>query len=152
MRWRASAATRPRAGWSDIPIMTAGSKASTIVVPSSSDRTTTLQGSTAAIEGSTYCGLPQHQALSRFETSQMAVLGAVSETEVEILADPDADQGQVDEIVARAESEFVEEAPAEASEESAAGPVAAEDSSSSQAAGEEPTEQEPVVAEEAEQA
>ena len=30
----------------------------------------------AAIAGSTYCGLPQHQALSRFETSQMAVLGA----------------------------------------------------------------------------
>jgi N utilization substance protein A len=82
----------------------------------------------AAIEGSTYCGLPQHQALSRFDTSQMAILGSVSETEVEILADPDADQGQVDEIVARAESEFVEEAPSdEGSEESAAGPDAAGD-------------------------
>jgi N utilization substance protein A len=109
----------------------------------------------AAIEGSTYCGLPQHQALSRFETSQMAVLGGVSEAEVEILADPDADQGQVDEIVARAEADFVEEVPEEeVSEElaagpdaasegdsdgSTAGPVAEEDSSSSQAAGEEPT-------------
>ena len=49
----------------------------------------------AAIEGSTYCGLPQHQALSRFETNQMAVLATVPEAEVEILADPDADQGQV---------------------------------------------------------
>ena len=28
----------------------------------------------AAIPGSTYCGLPQHQALSRFETSQVAIL------------------------------------------------------------------------------
>jgi N utilization substance protein A len=98
----------------------------------------------AAIGGSTYCGLPQHQALSRFDTNQMAVLGAVSETEVEILADPDADQGQVDEIVTRAESEFVEEAPDEGSEESATGPVAEEDSSSSQAAGEEPTSTPPV--------
>ncbi len=66
----------------------------------------------AAIEGSTYCGLPQHQALSRFDTSQMAILAPVSEAEVEILADPDAEQGTVDEIVARAEAEFVEEATA----------------------------------------
>src|SRR3954453_1617458 len=77
----------------------------------------------AAIEGSTYCGLPQHQALSRFETSQMAILGSVSETEVEILADPAAAQGQVDEIVAKAKAEFVEKAPEEeAPEELAAGP------------------------------
>jgi len=93
----------------------------------------------AAIEGSTYCGLPSHQALSRFETNQIAVLASVPEAEIEILADPDADQGQVDEIVARAESEFVEEVPDETPEAEAAGPVAAEDSSSSQAAGEEPT-------------
>jgi transcription termination/antitermination protein NusA len=93
----------------------------------------------AAIEGSTYCGLPSHQALSRFETNQIAVLASVPEAEIEILADPDADQGQVDEIVARAESEFVEETPDEGSEAEAAGPVAAEGSSSSQAAGEEPT-------------
>ena len=32
----------------------------------------------AAIPGSTYCGLPAHQALSRFETSQVAMLAAVS--------------------------------------------------------------------------
>jgi N utilization substance protein A len=70
----------------------------------------------AALPGSTYCGLPQHQALSRFETSQVAMLANVSETEVAILADPDADQGQVEEIVDRAKSEYVEpteEAPAE---------------------------------------
>jgi transcription termination/antitermination protein NusA len=78
----------------------------------------------AAIPGSTYCGLEPHQALSRFATSQTAILANVSETEVAILADPDADEGQVTEIVERAESEFVEptdeveeteEAPAEES-------------------------------------
>jgi N utilization substance protein A len=106
----------------------------------------------AAIADSTYCGLPQHQALSRFETNQMLVMAAVTETEVAILADPDADQGQIDEIVAKAEAEFdeaaaaaeaeeveVEEAPAEGSEESAAGPVAEDDPSSSQAAGDVPS-------------
>ena len=78
----------------------------------------------AAIEGSAYCGLPQHQALSRFETSQMAVLSPLAEAEVEILADPEAEQGQVDEIVAKAEAEFVEEAPQDEAEQPA-GPVAA---------------------------
>jgi N utilization substance protein A len=62
----------------------------------------------AAIPSSTYCGLEPHQALSRFVTSQTAILANVSETEIAILADPDADEGQVDEIVTRAESEFVE--------------------------------------------
>jgi len=73
----------------------------------------------AALPGSAYCGLAPHQALSRFETSQVAVLANVSETEVAILADPDADEGQVEEIVTRAEGEFVEpteEAPAEEAE------------------------------------
>jgi N utilization substance protein A len=77
----------------------------------------------AAIGGSTYCGLPQHQALSRFDTNQIVVLANVSETEVEILADPDAEEGQVSEIVERAESEFVEESP---EAESPAGPVTEE--------------------------
>src|SRR3954452_3793347 len=62
----------------------------------------------AAIPGSTYCGLPQHQALSRFETSQVAIVSDLSEAEVAILADPDGDEGQVEEIVARAEANFVE--------------------------------------------
>ena len=72
----------------------------------------------AAIPSSTYCGLPQHQALSRFDTSQVAILGDLSDAEVAILADPDADQGQVDEIVARAAANFVEEAEEVAAEES----------------------------------
>jgi len=94
----------------------------------------------AAIGGSTYCGLPQHQALSRFETNQMAILGAVAEAEVEILADPDADQGQVDEIVAKAEAEFVEEAETPQDDaDQPAGPVAGDGESSSQAAGDSPS-------------
>src|SRR3954451_1042675 len=102
----------------------------------------------AAIPSSTYCGLPQHQALSRFETSQVAVLAPLAEAEVAILSDPDADEGQVEEIVARAIAQFVEpseedeasaeEPTAEGSDAEAAGPVAEEDTSSSQAAGEEP--------------
>jgi N utilization substance protein A len=81
----------------------------------------------AAIPGSTYCGLPQHQALSRFETSQVAMLANVSETEVAILADPDADEGQVTEIVERAESEFVEPVEDEAPAEETAEEVATEE-------------------------
>src|ERR1700744_495071 len=72
-----------------------------------------------AIPGSTYSGPPQHQALSRFDTSQVAILGDLSDAEVAILADPDADQGQVDEIVARAAANFVEEAEEVAAEEAA---------------------------------
>jgi N utilization substance protein A len=64
----------------------------------------------AAIGDSSYCGLPQHQALSRFETNQIAVLAPVAEAEVAILADPDADQSQVAEIVERAEAQFEEPA------------------------------------------
>ena len=71
----------------------------------------------AAIAGSAYCGLPTHQALNRFETNQIAVLSPLAESEVEILADPEGDEGQVAEIVARAEAEFVEEVEEEAGEE-----------------------------------
>jgi N utilization substance protein A len=67
----------------------------------------------AAISGSTYCGLPQHQALSRFETSQVAVLSGLSDEEVATLADPDADEAAVAPLVERAMSEFDEQAPAE---------------------------------------
>ena len=49
----------------------------------------------AALEGSHYCGLPQHQALARFCTNQVAVLSPLSDEEVATLADPDADEGEV---------------------------------------------------------
>jgi N utilization substance protein A len=82
----------------------------------------------AAVPGSTYCGLPQHQALSRFETSQTAILSGISEAEVEILADPDADEGQVEEVVARASANFVEPTAAEeAAEEGATEEAPAEE-------------------------
>jgi transcription termination/antitermination protein NusA len=70
----------------------------------------------AAIPGSTYCGLPQHQALSRFETSQVAVLSGLADAEVATLADPDADESQVAALVEKAMSEFEEHGPADAAE------------------------------------
>jgi N utilization substance protein A len=80
----------------------------------------------AAIPGSTYCGLPTHQALTRFETSQVAVLSDLSEAEVAILADPDGDEGQVTEIVERASAAFVEAVEEELVEEAVEEAVAEE--------------------------
>ncbi len=62
----------------------------------------------AAIAGSTYCGLPQHQALSRFVTSHVAVLSELGDSEIATLADPDSDDAEVTAIVAGAEADFVE--------------------------------------------
>jgi N utilization substance protein A len=79
----------------------------------------------AAISDSSYCGLPQHQALRRFETNQIAVLASLSEAEVAILADPDADEAQVAQAVGKAEAEFEEpaeeEPEAEASDDDSSG-------------------------------
>src|SRR5262245_4325722 len=75
----------------------------------------------AALQGSQFCGLPQHQALARFSTNQVAVLGPLSDDEVAKLADADTDEREVKAIVERAESEFDEEAAKEeAAEEEAA--------------------------------
>ncbi|HXV53503.1 MAG TPA: transcription termination factor NusA [Solirubrobacterales bacterium] len=81
----------------------------------------------AALDGSRFCGLPQHQALARFGTNQVTVLGALSDAEVAVLANPDAAEGDVATLVARAEAEFSEpeageeaEAPAEEPEAPAA--------------------------------
>jgi transcription termination/antitermination protein NusA len=77
----------------------------------------------AALQGSHYCGLPQHQSLARFATSHVAVLDEVSPEEITILSDPDADEARVKEIVDRAEAQFNEaeaEARAKAEEEAAA--------------------------------
>ena len=64
----------------------------------------------AALEGSRYCGLPQHQALARFATNRVTVLAPLADEEVALLADPDADEGDVSALVERAESEFSEPA------------------------------------------
>ncbi len=94
----------------------------------------------AAVPGSTYCGLPQHQALARFETSQVAVLASVGEGEVALLADPDADPSKVAEIVSRASAQFVEkdaEEPASDAEDGEASALEL-DSSPSQAEPDQP--------------
>jgi transcription termination/antitermination protein NusA len=71
----------------------------------------------AALQGSQYCGLPQHQALARFSTNQVAVLTPLSDEEVATLAGGDADESAVKPIVEKAESQFDESAEAEEPEE-----------------------------------
>ena len=82
----------------------------------------------ASLEGSSrFCGLPQHQALARFATNQVTVLGALADEEVELLANPDADEAQVADLVKKAEA--AHEEPSEEAEEAAAeeeAPAAAE--------------------------
>jgi transcription termination/antitermination protein NusA len=62
----------------------------------------------ASLEGSRFCGLPQHQALARFSTNHVTVLSELADDEVEVLADPDADESRVAELVQRAEASFEE--------------------------------------------
>lgn len=84
----------------------------------------------AAIGGSTYCGLPQHQALSRFSTSHVAVLSGLGDNEIATLAEPDSDEAEVTAIVAGAEADFVEpsdEPPAESEEEADGEAIEAEE-------------------------
>jgi N utilization substance protein A len=73
----------------------------------------------AALSGSTHCGLPQHQALARFETNQVAVLSGLSDDEVATLANSDADDATVSPIVERASAAFKEVEEAEAEEAAA---------------------------------
>ncbi len=79
----------------------------------------------AALEGSRYCGLPQHQALTRFATNQVTVVAPLSDEEVAVLADPDADQGNVTTLVESAEARFSEVA--EEAEEAVEAPEQADD-------------------------
>ncbi len=113
----------------------------------------------AALQGSQYCGLPQHQALARFGTNQVAVLTPLSDEEVATLADTDADEGTVKPIVEKAESQFdesaeAEEPEAEAEEEPEAEAEVEEADESPEEADEsdEPAEEAEEPAEEAEEA
>ncbi len=84
----------------------------------------------AALSGSRYCGLPQHQALSRVGTNSVAAVAPLSEEEIGKLADPDADDGELAPLVARAEAAAAEDSAEEASvDEAVAGeePVAEEE-------------------------
>jgi N utilization substance protein A len=60
----------------------------------------------ASLSGSRYCGLPQHQALARFDTNQVTVLSALNDGEISMLADPDADESTVAPLIERATAEF----------------------------------------------
>jgi transcription termination/antitermination protein NusA len=67
----------------------------------------------AALQGSQYCGLPQHQALAKFSTNQVAVLGSLSDEEVATVANGDASDSEVKALIERAEGQFDESAEAE---------------------------------------
>src|SRR4030081_1431661 len=59
-----------------------------------------------ALPGSPFCGLPKHQALSRFTTAQVAILEPLSDEEIGDLSDPDKTWEDVEAIVVRAEELF----------------------------------------------
>ncbi len=88
----------------------------------------------AALQGSQYCGLPAHQSLARFGTSHVAVLSPLSEQDIAVLSDPDADEGTLKEIVGRAEAEFDEAAAQAEAEQAAAAEEAAEEEEAEAAA------------------
>jgi N utilization substance protein A len=80
----------------------------------------------ASLAGSRYCGLPQHQALARFDTNEVTVVSSLSDQEIATLADSDSDEAAVAALVERAVAEQPAEEPeaeeqpetdAEASEE-----------------------------------
>jgi N utilization substance protein A len=75
----------------------------------------------AALPGSPFCGLPMHQALSRFTTTAVAILEPLSDEEIADLADPDKTWEDVEPIVLRAEELFVDQEVAEAPEGDADG-------------------------------
>jgi N utilization substance protein A len=74
----------------------------------------------AALQGSQFCGLPQHQALGKFHSNQVAVLAPLSDEEVATIANGDADDGEIKALVEKAESQFDEGDEAEAAEEAQA--------------------------------
>jgi len=79
----------------------------------------------AALEGSRYCGLPQHQALARFSTNQVTVLANFTDDEVGVLADPDAIDAGLAPLVERGEAAIADAAGGE-DEEGAEEPEADE--------------------------
>ncbi len=76
----------------------------------------------ASLQGSRYCGLPQHQALARFDTNQVTVLSPLSDEEIQRLADPDADENELRPLVERATEAF-EQSQAAAEAEAARRPL-----------------------------
>jgi N utilization substance protein A len=101
----------------------------------------------AALQGSQYCGLPQHQALARFSTNQVALLSPLGDEEVAMLADADAEDATVKPIVEKAESQFDESAEGEEGEEGEVEEPSEEPSEDEPEGEEESTEEEPVAEE-----
>jgi transcription termination/antitermination protein NusA len=69
----------------------------------------------ASLAGSRYCGLPQHQALARFETNDVAVVAGLAEDEIAKLADSGVPDDEVKPLVESATAAF-ESSQAEAEE------------------------------------
>jgi N utilization substance protein A len=105
----------------------------------------------ASLQGSRYCGLPQHQALARFDTNQVTVLSALADDEIQVLADPKADDAQVTPLVERAAAAFSEQQGAEGGEEPSEAEEAAEEREEAEQELEEATEQAEADVKEAEQ-
>jgi len=109
----------------------------------------------ASLAGSRYCGLPQHQALARFDTNQVTVVSPLSDQEIALLADANADEAHVRTLVERAAAAFEqqEQAQEEAAEESAPSEAeeAAEEREQAEQQLEEATEQAETDVAEAEQ-
>jgi N utilization substance protein A len=91
----------------------------------------------ASLQGSRYCGLPQHQALARFDTNQVTVLSSLSDEEIQRLADPDADESDLGPLLERATEAFEQSQAAveaaESQEEAQPEPEQAPDSEESHA-------------------
>ena len=96
----------------------------------------------ASLEGSRFCGLPQHQSLTRFGTNNVAVLTGLTEEDVQVLANPDAADADVATIVAKAEAAAPAEEPM-AEEPSAGSDPATEAPEETSPEGSDPTEVEP---------
>jgi len=102
----------------------------------------------ASLQGSRYCGLPQHQALARFDTNQVTVLSDLSDAEVSVLADPNADDAQVGPLIERATAAFEAQ---QGEEESSEAETAAEELEEAEGELEEAKEQAEADVQEAEQ-
>jgi transcription termination/antitermination protein NusA len=108
----------------------------------------------AALSGSRYCGLPQHQALARFETNQVTVLGHLSDSEIQQLADSEVDESEIRPLVERATAEFeqTQREAAEAEQAEQAAEVVADEADEAAEAEAEAEETEEAAADEAEEA
>src|SRR2546426_1581086 len=108
----------------------------------------------AALPGSRYCGLPQHQALARFETNRVTVLTPLSDQEIAQLADSDLDESELRPLVERATAEFeqTEREVAEAEQAEQAAEVVADEAEEAAEAEAEAEETDEAAADEAEEA